>query len=248
MRESFKEAVILAGGKGERLQPFTCFKPKPLLDVGGVPLLQRQVRWLYNNGINHVIVSAGYMGRKFINQIDKLNRMYQSNDMDLEISLYIEDDFLGTAGGLKKSSRFLINDKYFYVINGDILTDINLNNLKNIYDKYGNSIIGSVKVPDPASYGTLEIKDDYIKSFKEKGNPINNWINAGVYLLTSNILKMIPDNKFYMLEDYIFPFLAQSNELNVCCFDNYWIDIGNIDKYIQVHEDLMNGSVENYFL
>lgn len=224
------KAIILAGGFGKRLKPLTEHTPKPLLDVAGVPILIRQIYWLKKHGITDIIISIGYKSEEFKKYVDHIK--------DVNIVFVTEENPLGTAGAIKNCEKYLDNE-HFIVLNGDILTDLDLSKMINIKS---HCLIASVKVVDPTSYGTLKINDSKVVSFYEKiKNPSSDWINAGVYILSPDILQLISKYKYSMLENHIFPKMATNNLLHVYKHHGYWIDIGTLDKYYQAYKDIKNG-------
>lgn len=234
------KAVILAGGYGKRLHPMTYHTPKPLLDVAGVPFVTRQIAWLKKYCITDIIISTGYRSEEFTNYIKEVER-----EIGVNITLVDEETPLGTAGGVKNCEEYLNKDEYFFVINGDVLTDVDLEMVmaQQMHSSFlDGSYIISVRVQNPQAYGTLKIKNNKVMAFLEKSKtPISNYINAGVYLLNPCVLNHIPKNTYYMFETNLFPTMARSGYLYNYYHNGYWIDIGTLNNYYKAYQDIKNG-------
>lgn len=240
-----KTAAILIGGEGTRLRPLTICKPKALVPVVNKPLLSHILNWLKKYGIKEVIFILYY-------QKDKLKKVFgDGSKFGLTIK-YVEEDLpRGTGGALKKAS-YLIKDT-IVVINGDILTDINIRDVANFHRKNkANLTITLVPVDDPTAYGLVKVNNNgEIIQFLEKPS----WeeisqernINAGIYIIEPHIIKKIPENKTYSLERELFPKLIRERFYGYKVLDNksskeiYWIDIGTPDKYMQANHNILEG-------
>ena len=212
------KAVILAGGLGKRLRPITDYVPKPLIPINNIPILERQIRYLKKIGINKFIVCTGYKTEQIRNFLDA------KNNFGVEIKLVNEKKPLGTGGAIK-NARKLIDEKTFFVLNGDVVTNINVNLLKSKQ----NSIAA---VPLRTKFGIMDIENDKVARFSEKKNISDYWMNAGIYYLSSKIISDLP--KTGNIEDTTFPTYAKESMLNVVKFKNaVWY---SIDSYKDIEE------------
>ncbi|MCY0868833.1 MAG: nucleotidyltransferase family protein [Desulfurococcus sp.] len=198
-------AVILAGGYGKRLKPFTDELPKPLVPVGEKPILEWQITWLKMHGFKEVVLLVGYRKEKIIESIGS------GCKLGVKVTYVVEDEPLGTGGAIKNAEHILSKVDSFLVVNGDIIT--NLNPLKLFEtlerDKY-LGVIASIPLPSP--YGVLEIEgENKVRGFIEKPQLSDYWINAGVYALRSESLKYFPEKGD--LEKTAFPAMAKDGVL-----------------------------------
>ena len=211
------KAIILAGGRGSRLRPITDYVPKPLVPINNIPIIEWQIKYLKKFDVNEVIVSTGYKAEMIENYLS-------IRDIGIKIKFVIEKTPLGTGGAIKKTSS-QIKEKSFLVINGDIITNIDLSKLT----KSPNSI-ASVELR--TKFGVLEINDDKITKFKEKKEISDLWMNAGIYHLERQIIKDLPNKGD--IEKTIFPDYAKKSTLNVVKFKNSkWY---SIDSFKDIQE------------
>jgi mannose-1-phosphate guanylyltransferase len=242
MRSRDIDAVILLGGLGTRLRPYTLSIPKPLLPVCNTPLINYQFALLEKYGIRRIILCLSYQYKKFYNYLKNsiLARRF-------EIIFHTEDTPLGTGGALGSVKRYI--KSLSIIFNGDILTDVNLCKLVKFHmSKNADVTIALTRVKDPTSYGLVVLNNmGYIKQFIEKPSweeVITNTINAGIYIFNPYIYDCIPENKHLSLEREVFPALLNMGK-KVCgyIFNSYWIDIGTPEKYFQAHADLLSQKV-----
>lgn len=207
------QAVILAGGRGERLRPITDYVPKPLVPLDNMPLLEWQLLYLKRFDIHDVVICAGYkteLIQNFLNQ----NRYEQ-------VIISAESEPLGTGGAVKNAINHIHEE--FYVLNGDIITDIDISLVKH------NHI---ASVPLRTQFGTLNIKGDSIVEFNEKQIIQDRWINAGIYHFGTDVLKDLPIKGD--IERTLFPAWAQKGKLKVSKFPNArWY---SIDSFKDLHK------------
>lgn len=212
------KAIILAGGRGKRLKPITDYIPKPLIPINKVPILEWQIRYLKKFGIKSLIICAGYKTDQIKNFLDA------KNNFMLKIKIVNEKTPLGTGGAIKNASS-LIKDDTFFVLNGDVITNIDLNLLK----KKPNSIAA---IPLKTKFGILETANDKVIRFSEKKDITDYWMNAGMYYLSSKIVKDLPKNG--NIEDTTFPKYAKKLKLNLTKFKKgFWY---SIDSYKDMEE------------
>ena len=197
-----RQAVILVGGRGQRLGNLTANIPKPLLEVKGRPFLCHILDWLVQFGIERVLLLAGYKGHYFSNTFPGINKS------EIEITTNIEPTPLGTAGALKNSAKYL--DNVFILINGDSYFDIDLTKLVRIKkDSNWVALIASRRIATNTRYGVMEISGTKIKEFNENLIQENAIISGGIYILKKIILDEVKPNQFCSLEKDIFPLLAK---------------------------------------
>ncbi len=237
-KEGKIKALILLGGFGTRLRPFTLTTPKSLLPVANRPLLQYQLFLLSKYGIDTVILAIGQHCKKH-KEVFSI-----AKETNIKIYLSLERNALGTAGGIKNASKFLRGEKEFFVFNGDIVSDCNLGEMLDFHRKKGSfATICAVRVKNPSAFGVIDIDGDRrIRAFVEKPEqPVSNIINAGIYIFQSDILGEIPDGKETSIEKETFPELIKK-EKDVYTFvhNGYWIDVGTIENYRRANFDAIN--------
>ncbi|MDE1818791.1 MAG: nucleotidyltransferase family protein [Thaumarchaeota archaeon] len=211
------KAILLSGGFGKRLKPLTDYLPKPLIPIYNYPIIEWQIHYLKKFGINDIIVCAGY-------KADQVIKHLESKNLGVRLEYSIETEPLGTAGAIKKASKY-IDAENFFVINGDILTNIDLNKLKT----HSNSV---AVIPLRTSFGIVHLDGTKVERFEEKPEISDYWMNAGVYYLNKNILKHLPKNG--NLESTTFPLLSQSGMLYAIKYDRvFW---KSVDSYKDMEE------------
>ncbi len=224
-----KRAVILAGGKGTRLKPYTISLPKPLVPIGDMPILEIIIRKLAKAGFGHITITVNHMAdiiRAFCGDGSKWG---------VKIDYSLEDKPLSTMGPLK-----LINDlpENFLVMNGDVLTDLDLSEFYNEHVNKGNLFtISAFAREQKIDYGVLEIgKKNELVNFIEK--PTNQYnVSMGVYMLNRNVLSYIPENQFYGFDHLMLDLIKNNNPASVRIHSGYWLDIGRPDDYEKACND-----------
>ncbi|MCM8806931.1 MAG: NDP-sugar synthase [Candidatus Omnitrophica bacterium] len=238
------KALLLLGGFGTRLRPFTITTPKALLPILNIPFITYQLELLRIYGVKEVILGIGYKGEEF----KKI--MNIGKKMGLKLYLSYEKTPLGTAGGIKNAEKFLKGNEPFFVFNGDILANFNLEKIMNFHkEKNAYVTIGMVKVNDPSSYGLIVTDDEMrIKKFIEKPKPeeiITDTINAGVYIFQPEVLEEIPKGIEVSVEKETFPLLLEKGrEMYGYVHYGYWLDVGTIEKFKKANFDLIDGKIE----
>ena len=198
------KAIILAGGRGKRLRPITDKIPKPLILIDNIPLIERSIKYLKKFGINEIIICSGYRSKQIENFLKK------KKNFNCKIKHSIEKTPLGTAGAIKNAAKN-ISGKSFIVINGDVITNINL---KKILHKPNTIASNELKT----KFGTMNIKNNKILKFSEKNDVKNIWMNPGIYHLSSEIMNLLP--KKGSLESIVFPKLVKKKSLYTIKFKN----------------------------
>ena len=226
------KAIILAGGRGKRLRPITDKIPKPLILINNVPLIERSIKYLKKFGINEIIICSGYRSKQ-IETFLKKNKNFRC-----KIEFSVEKTPLGTGGAIRKAME-KISDESFVVINGDVITNINL---KNILSKPNTIASNELKT----QFGTMEIKNNKIIKFNEKIDVENVWMNPGIYHLSSEIKKLLP--KRGSLEGAVFPKLAKKKCLYTKKFKNVlWHSIDSHKDIELCSEDIKSKKYYKFF-
>ena len=211
------KAIILAGGRGKRLKPVTDYVPKPLVPIKNVPIIEWQLKYLKKFGVTEVVICTGYKTEMIENYLNMKN-------MGLKIKFSVERLPLGTGGAIKKAGK-MINEKSFFVINGDTITNIDLKKLA----KKSNAI-ASIELR--TKFGILETDEDKIVNFREKKEISNTWMNAGIYHLEKEVLKELPNKGD--IEKTLFPDYARKGKLNTVKFKN--VEWYSIDSFKDMEE------------
>jgi NDP-sugar pyrophosphorylase family protein len=235
-------ALILAAGEGTRLRPLTLDRPKPMLPVGGRPILEHLVLLLRDHGISEVAINLHY-------RPEVITRHFGDGaDFRVEITYSHEPRLLGSAGAAKQLDWFLGTDgDPFLVLYGDVLADIDLHAL--IQTHRTNRSFGTLvlyEVEDPSRCGIVDVEPDgSIKRFVEKPAPgtiTGNLANAGIYVLEPEVLRHIPRGRMFDFGTDVFPaLLAESYSLHGTRLDGYLLDIGSPERYQQAEADYAAG-------
>ena len=197
------KAIILAGGRGKRLRPITDYVPKPLIPIKNIPIIEWQIKYLKKFGISEVIICSGY-------KTEMIENYLKNKKLGIKITFSIENKPLGTGGAIKKAGK-KIRDKSFIVINGDIITNIDLKKLM----KKENSI-ASIQLK--TNFGILQTDENKIIKFDEKKEIKNIWMNAGIYHLNKETIKELPN--VGDIEKTLFPDYAKKEKLSTIKFTN----------------------------
>jgi len=229
---SSRKAVILSGGLGIRLRPFTNTIPKPLLPVGEKAIMEIQIERLAKSGFDEIFLATNYKSDYIENFFGDGSRY----GVNLVISK--EDEPLGTAGPLK-----LLEDKLtepFLVMNGDILC---LLDYRKIFDFACNQeslfTVGVKKILLPFAFGNIFFDGDQVIGIEEKPD-IVRYALAGIYIMKPDILSHIPQNAYYGIDKLIQKMLAENLSITKYEITDYWLDIGNIDDYEKAQKEFEN--------
>ena len=232
------QAIIMAGGKGTRLRPYTNILPKPLLPIGNKSILDINIKQLALFGVDNIIIAVGYLGELIETVIGN------GDKYGIKISYSYEDEPMGTVGGLVLMKSLL--EDQFIVMNGDILHNINFNHLfeEHIYSKK-HVTITTYSQKHTVRLGVLEIKNNNIIKYIEK--PTNEYVvSIGIYVLNKNIIDMFVVEKEYLDFPTLINILIQNQkEINPYIHDGLWIDIGTTEEYLNLIENLDNIIKEN---
>jgi mannose-1-phosphate guanylyltransferase len=234
------QALILAGGEGTRLRPITSTMPKPVVPLANRPHLELMISWLAKHAVDDVILSCGFLADGV--------REVLGNGERLGIPIrYVEEPVpLGTGGALRFAGELLA--ERFLMLNGDVLTDIDLTAQLTQHEETGaRATIALIGVDDPSAYGLVRRRpDNSVSEFLEKPSPDQidtNLINAGAYILERSILDgMPPPGRNISIERDVFPTLVGRGLFGFAS-KGYWIDIGTPDRYLQGTFDILEGKV-----
>ena len=226
------DAVLMAGGKGERLRPLTLDTPKPLLKVADKPIIDYNIENLMNSGINHINVTVNYLA-------EQIEKHFENPVKDVQIKTVREPKFLGTIGSIKFVKEWY-NDTIL-LMNSDLFTNIDIEAFYLHFLKHGAdmSVAGvpyNVNIP----YGIFELENTReIKGITEKPS-YHYYANAGIYLIKRSLLDLIPDNEFFDATDFMDKLIKNKKKVIRFPITGYWIDIGKPDDFKNVQEFARN--------
>ena len=234
------QAVILVGGEGTRLRPLTSTVPKPVVPLVDRPFMAYMLEWLRSHGVDDVVMLMGYLPTAVRNVLG------DGSQYGLRLRFIEEPEPRGTAGALKYAETFL--DERFLMLNGDVLTDIDLSAQIAQHESTGaKGTLALVPVPDPSAYGLVRLLSDYaVKEFVEKPSADQidtKLISAGAYVLERAVLDLIPADRNVSIEREVWPQLVGKG-LYGFAGDAYWLDIGTPERYLQGTFDILEGNVE----
>ncbi|MGD0852145.1 MAG: NDP-sugar synthase [Acidimicrobiales bacterium] len=234
------KSIILVGGKGTRLRPLTYETPKQMLPLVGVPMIECVFEWLGRHGVTDAVLSLGYLP-------DSFTEAYPSNVIaGVRVDYAVEPEPLDTAGAIRFAATRFGFDETFLVVNGDVLTDLNITTLKAFHLQHeGAATIALHPVDDPSRFGVVPTAEDgRVINFVEKPPrdeaPTNN-INAGTYIFEPRALDHIAPEGRVSVERDTFPALARAGELYAMVDSAYWLDTGTPQAYLQANVDILNG-------
>ena len=238
------QAVILVGGQGTRMRPLTDTRPKPMLPLLDLPFVERQVDHLARAGVTTIVFSCGYRPREIEEYFgDGASR-------GLTMGYVVDPEPLGTAGAIANAAP-LLHEGDVFVLNGDILTDLDLAALVAHHRGLGaEATIALTPVDDPSAFGLVRTDaDGRVTEFVEKpgpdelipGEPYR--INAGTYVLSASARDAIPQGQQVSIERDTFPLLAARGGVGALASDCYWRDIGTPASYLDAHLDVLHGRV-----
>jgi len=236
------QALILVGGEGSRLRPLTSTMPKPIVPLVDQPFLSYMLEWLRRHGVDDVVLSCGFLA-------DGVKAVLGDGGRYGVALRYVEEpEPLGTGGALKYAEEFLADR--FFMLNGDVLTDIDLTAQLAQHERTGaRATLALVHAADPSAYGLVPLNEDRsVREFLEKPGPDevldSNLINAGAYILEREVLaEMAPAGTNISIERDVFPALV-GHGLYGCPSNRYWLDIGTPSRYLQATFDILEGNVE----
>ena len=233
-------AVVLVGGEGTRLRPLTLTAPKQMLPIVEQAMIERVLGHLADHGIDEAVLSLGY-------RPDAFSDAYPDGIIAGVRSTYaVEPTPLDTAGAIRFAAAFGGVDDTFVVLNGDVLTDIDIRGLVDFHKERGaEGTIALTPVDDPSSFGVVPTDaDGRVTAFIEKpprDEAPTNLINAGIYILEPSVLSRIAPDIRVSIERETFPAMVSDGTLYAQGSDAYWLDTGTPDAYLRAHRDLLSG-------
>ena len=233
------KAVILVGGEGTRLHPLTLNTPKAMVPILNKPFLEYLILYLKEHSVRDIILTTSYLPHRIQSHFG------DGSELGVRLTYLIEEPPLGSAGAVKNASAFL--DKPFFVINGDIITSIDLRAMMRQHRKIKPRVsLALTPVDNPTIYGVVETDGKgMVKHFVEKPGweeVTTNMINAGIYIIEPEVLSYIPPSTHSTFERYLFPLLLKKGEpIMSYTSASYWIDIGTPEKYLRANHDLLSG-------
>jgi NDP-mannose synthase len=222
------KAVILAGGLGSRLRPFTQIIPKPLLPIGEKSVLEIQIEHLKRHGFDEIYLATNYKSEYIENFFGDGSRF------GVKLRISKEEIPLGTAGPLTLLREVLTEP--FLMMNGDILTLLNYSDFYNFAVNRGADLTITVKeYITPFQFGNIEFEGDYVTTIREKPDLKMN-ILAGIYIFKPEIFRLFPDNAYFGMDHLIDKMLAEKIPVAKYKINDYWLDIGQVDDYEKAQE------------
>lgn len=221
------DAVLMAGGKGERLRPLTNTTPKPLLKVGDKAIIDYNVERLASFGINHISATVNYLK-------EQIEEHFKMPINGVNVSCVREPKFLGTIGSIKFVESFY-NDTVL-VMNSDLFTNINYEEFF-LHFKEHDADLSAAAVPYPVTvpYGIFELDGRNVIGLREKPT-YNYYANAGIYLIKKELFKLIPNGKFFNATDFIELLISLNKRIVRFPITGYWLDIGKHEEYVKANE------------
>lgn len=221
------DAVLMAGGKGERLRPLTEKTPKPLLPVGGKAIIDHNIDRLISYGVQHISVTVNYLR-------EQLEEHYATPHDGIQVNCVREPKYLGTIGSIKFLES-IYNDTVL-VMNSDLFTNINYEDFYLHFIEH-NAEMSVAAVPYTVSvpYGIFDLEGRDIQGLIEKPT-YNYYANAGIYLIKKSALDEIPDDTFFNATDLIEKLIAEGKKVIRFPLNGTWIDIGNPQEYQKANE------------
>lgn len=221
------DAVLMAGGKGERLRPLTEKTPKPLLPVGDKAIIDHNIDRLISYGVQHISVTVNYLK-------EQIEKHFAEPHNGVQVQTVREPKFLGTIGSIKFVKEFY-NDTVL-VMNSDLFTNINYEDFY-LHFKEHDAEMSVAAVPYTVSvpYGIFDLKGRDVQGLIEKPT-YNYYANAGIYLIRKSALEEIPENTFFNATDLIEKLIAEGKKVIRFPMNGTWIDIGNPQEYQKANE------------
>ena len=234
-----KTAVILAGGKGTRLRPYTVAIPKPLVPVAGKPILEIIIIQLAKQGFKRLIITVNH-------QADIIMAYFgDGRKWGIKIEYSLEDTPLGTMGPIK-----LVQDlpDYFLVMNGDVLSDIGYADFLERHIKSEKIFsIASFRRTQKNDYGILDVKDNILIGFREKPE-VQFVVSMGIYAVSKKATEYIPADQYFGFDMLMNSFLEKKMEVAIYEHVGYWMDIGRPEDYTKADSDIEEGTLNIRFV
>ncbi|KZD20918.1 sugar phosphate nucleotidyltransferase [Tardiphaga robiniae] len=222
------KAVIQCGGKGMRLRPHTSILPKPLMPIGSRPVLELLLKWLRRNGIREVFITTGYLGHLIRSVCG------DGNQWNMQIVYTQEVEPLGTIGPLSLLREQL--DTPFLVLNGDVLTDLNLSQFVSCHRRHqGPLTIATATRPTKMDFGVIDETGGCVTGFREKPE-LSHLVSMGIYCMDPSVLDRIPSGVPFGFDDLMAQMLEEEIPVNVFKHYGMWLDIGRVDDFLKAQD------------
>jgi dTDP-glucose pyrophosphorylase len=228
-KEKANKVILMVGGLGTRLRPLTDNIPKPMLKVGNKPILETILLNFKKYGFKNIILCVSYKSEIIENYFG------DGSKFDLNIKYIHENKRMGTAGALSLIEEVI--EESFFVMNGDLLTNINFENMMNYHNQNNAMATMGVREYDfQVPYGVVNVNGENILSIEEK--PVHNFfVSGGVYILNKNTLDYIPNNKYYDMPTLFEKLIKEKKKTISFPIREYWIDIGRLEEYKKANEE-----------
>lgn len=223
------DAVIMAGGKGERLRPLTLATPKPLLPIGNKAIIDHNVDRLISYGVEHISVTVNYLA-------EQLEEHYKEPHDGVQVECVREPKFLGTMGAVRLVKKF--HNDVVLVMNSDLFTDIDFEDMYlHFIENKAEMSIAAVPYTVSIPFGICDLDGRDVRGIVEKPT-YNYYANAGIYMLRREVLNTVPENEFFNATDLIDALVQQKHRVIRYPLKGTWIDIGSMSEY-QKAKDLV---------
>jgi dTDP-glucose pyrophosphorylase len=220
--------IIMAGGIGKRLRPFTYKVPKPLLPVNGKPIIEQIILVAKRQGIKNFLISINYLGKKI--------KSYLRNGEDLNVNIkYIEENKpMGTAGSLYYLKKL---NKPYIVSNADIISNINYREMLEYHKKFNSFItVGAISNFEKNHYGSIIFENNLVKKIEEKKEK-KTFINSGIYIINPKVRDFLTKKKFIHMTDLIETIISKKRKVHIFPIHENWYDYGIKEKYLKQKND-----------
>jgi dTDP-glucose pyrophosphorylase len=226
------DALIMAGGRGERLKPLTNGTPKPLLKVGDKPIIEHNIDRLNTYGIDDVWISLRYLG----SQIE--SHFGSGAQKSMRINYVNENDPLGTAGALALVHNF-VHDRIL-MMNSDLLTNIDFEEFYLFFEEHDADLaVACIPYQVNVPYAVMETDNHVVTGFKEKPT-YTHYSNAGIYLMKREVAEMVPSNQHFNATDLMEKLINDGKKVVSFPFTGYWLDIGRHEDFEKAQRDIHN--------
>ena len=224
------DALIMAGGRGERLKPLTDLTPKPLLLVGDKPIIEHNIDRLNTYGIDDIWISLRYLGNQLVEYFQ------DGSEKALRIRYVWEENALGTAGAIALVDGF-VHD-HVLLMNSDLLTNIDFEDLYLFFEEQeADFVVACIPYQVNVPYAVMETLDKLVTGFKEKPT-YTHYSNAGIYLMKKEVVERVPKHKFYNATDLMEQLIQEGKKVVAYPLVGYWLDIGKHEDYQKAQIDI----------
>lgn len=226
--------MILAAGLGTRMKELTKEIPKPLLEIGGVPIIRYSINLLLNNNINNIALNTYYKSEKLKEYINSLN-------LDINWCIKDEEVLLDTGGGVK-NAQMCFNNNPFVLINGDIITDFPLSFLRDIYDEESPIAIMVIKDYEKG-YSPVWTEDGRLLGFGDNFNKGEKAVFTGIHFLSPKIFDYLPTGKSSIMSEFYMKALKNGEKILTIKYDGLWLDLGTKERFLSMKEKIEKGKI-----